>query len=47
MESSNNVSNNKVGKELDIRDIVSYLISRIWIIALVAVCAVVFASGEC
>ena len=43
MESSNNVSNNKVGKELDIRDIVSYLLSKFWIIALVAVCAVVFA----
>ena len=43
MDSSNNVKNSKVGKELDIRDIVSYLISKIWIIALVSVCAIVFA----
>ncbi len=43
MDSSNNANNSKVGKELDIRDIVSYLLSKIWIIALVAVCAVVFA----
>ncbi len=43
MDSSNNVNNNKTGKELDIRDIVSYLLTKIWIIALVAVCAVVFA----
>ena len=43
MDSSNNLNNTKVGKELDIRDIVSYLISKIWIITLVAVCAVVFA----
>ena len=42
MDSSNNLSNSKVGKELDIRDIISYLMSKIWIIALVTVCAVVF-----
>lgn len=43
METSNNSNNTKVGKELDIRDIVSYLITKIWIIILVAVCATVFA----
>ena len=43
METSNNSNNTKVGKELDIRDIVSYLFTKIWIIILVAVCAVVFA----
>lgn len=39
---SNNLNNSKIGKELDIRDIVSYLLSKIWIIALATVCAVVF-----
>ena len=29
MDSSNNINNTKVGKELDIRDIVSYLLSKI------------------
>ncbi|MBQ4510882.1 MAG: hypothetical protein II984_09170 [Clostridia bacterium] len=43
MDSSNNVNANKVGRELDIRDIIGYLFSKIWIIALVAICAIVFA----
>ena len=44
MDSTNNsVNNTKVGKEIDIRDATSYLLSKIWIIALIAVAAVIIA----
>ncbi len=45
MDSTNNNVNNttKVGKEIDIRDAVSYLMSKLWIIALVVATAIIVA----
>lgn len=45
MDSTNNSINNsaKVGKEIDIRDAISYLFSKIWIIALITAITVIVA----
>lgn len=43
MDSTNNINNTKAGKELDIRDAISYLFSKIWIIALVVAATIIVA----
>ena len=41
MDSTNN--NVKGGKEIDIRDAIGFLFSKLWIIALITACAVIVA----
>lgn len=43
MDSNNIKNNNKGGKEIDIRDAAGYLLSKLWIIALITACAVIVA----
>ena len=43
MNSTDNINNAKIGKEIDVRDATSYLLSKLWIIALITALSIVAA----